>query len=115
MDVQNHAGYAIISIGNNENRFNPTFVSRLNEILDNLDNSTKGIVFTGTGKYVSYFNAVLTIRFFSNGLDLIWMGKNSSQVGDLLTSIYKLLARILVFPLPTVALINGISHRKSYL
>eukprot|EP01126_Amoeba_proteus_P003539 TRINITY_DN11184_c0_g1_i1.p1 TRINITY_DN11184_c0_g1~~TRINITY_DN11184_c0_g1_i1.p1 ORF type:complete len:159 (+),score=19.24 TRINITY_DN11184_c0_g1_i1:751-1227(+) len=35
------------------------------------------------------------------------MGKNSSSVRSFMDSVWNLLARILVFPLPTVAVING--------
>jgi hypothetical protein len=37
----------------------------------------------------------------------VWFGENPDGVKDLLISIFALLARILVFPLPTVAAING--------
>lgn len=50
---------------------------------------------------------ILTSRFFSNGLDLAWMGQNPHQVEKLLCDIWELLARLLVFPLPTCALLNG--------
>jgi hypothetical protein len=53
MEASNHNGYTIISLGKNENRFNPTFISTMNNLLDKIDvNVSKGIVFTGEGKYV---------------------------------------------------------------
>nr|KAG5702846.1 hypothetical protein BaRGS_001928 [Batillaria attramentaria] len=57
----------------------------------------KGVVTTGEGK------------FFSNGIDLDWMGKeeNAEKVPTFMEDFQKLLARILIFPLPTVAAING--------
>jgi len=51
-----------------------------------------------------------TDKFFSNGLDLAWaQGQSNTTVGliELVDVVLKLLARILIFPLPTVAVING--------
>jgi hypothetical protein len=56
MQARNHNGYTIISIGKDENRFNPTFVANLNNTLDNLEKGTKGLVFTAEGKYGDLFH-----------------------------------------------------------
>ncbi len=47
-------------------------------------------------------------KFFSLGLDLTWLDKISSQgVKEFHESLQKLFARLLVFPLVTVAALNG--------
>ena len=58
--------------------------------------SCKGMVTTGEGK------------FYSNGLDLDWMETiDSDALLDFYQDYTKLLFRLLTFPLPTVAAING--------
>eukprot|EP00899_Mesostigma_viride_P010432 jgi/Mesvir1/19390/Mv10425-RA.1 len=82
---------------NSEHRFNPEFVSKLNEALDQVeaDPESAALVTVGQGK------------FFSNGLDLQWLAKHPRQVEPFIHSFQVLLARFLCFPLPTVAVING--------
>ena len=47
-------------------------------------------------------------KFFSLGLDLGWItGLNSHQLVEFVRNSQKLLARILTFPLVTVAALNG--------
>ena len=58
------------------------------------------LVTTGTGK------------FYSNGMDLQWFtplskaGKEQ-KIWDILKDVTSLIARILTFPMPTIAAING--------
>jgi enoyl-CoA hydratase/carnithine racemase len=81
-----------------ENRFNPDTLGAIETALDELERSEQpgALVITGEGK------------FFSNGLDLEWMG--SAPPGgaeDVLRRVHALFARLLVFPTATVAAING--------
>jgi enoyl-CoA hydratase/carnithine racemase len=81
-----------------ENRFHPPFLEALGEALDEVQASTgpAALVTTGDGK------------FYSNGLDLVWMrGQDAATLGPFLASFQRLLARLLAFPLPTVAAVNG--------
>ena len=62
----------------------------------------------------SDIHAVVTVgsgKFYSNGLDLPWLGAvASASVDDVAAAIklwHQTLKRILLFPLPTVAAING--------
>ena len=58
--------------------------------------SCKGMVTTGEGK------------FYSNGLDVDWMETiDSDALLDFYQDYTELLFRLLTFPLPTVAAING--------
>ena len=58
--------------------------------------SCKGVITTGTG------------RFYSNGLDLEFLSTQESEdLANFFYSLMALLKRILMFPLPTLAAING--------
>ena len=58
--------------------------------------TVKAVVTTGTG------------RFYSNGLDLQWLnGLGIEEKKRFRQNIARMYARLLTFPLPTVAVING--------
>eukprot|EP00658_Telonema_sp_P-2_P014376 TRINITY_DN15468_c0_g1_i5.p1 TRINITY_DN15468_c0_g1~~TRINITY_DN15468_c0_g1_i5.p1 ORF type:complete len:270 (+),score=87.70 TRINITY_DN15468_c0_g1_i5:216-1025(+) len=80
-----------------EHRVNPDMVAGLNEALDAAlaDSEIQVVVVTGEGK------------FWSNGVDLKWIAANPNQADELQQSFERLLARIVTFPLPTIAAING--------
>lgn len=80
-----------------ENRFNPEMLAAFDEALSEVEGSegAAAVVLTGEGK------------FFSNGLDLDWMGQNTDRVGEVVTGLQGLYARLLSFPTTVVAAING--------
>uniref|UniRef100_A0A7S2SPQ1 Uncharacterized protein n=1 Tax=Mucochytrium quahogii TaxID=96639 RepID=A0A7S2SPQ1_9STRA len=80
-----------------EHRINPFMVQALNEALDAAlcDPECVAVVVYGEG------------RFFCNGMDLNWIGKNQDLADKLQEDTEKLLARILCFEVPTIAAING--------
>ncbi len=94
-----HVGeVSVLSLSAPEGRFNPTSLSAIAAVLDELEGSDApgGLVITGEGK------------FFSNGLDLDWMGTAPpGGAAQVLNGLHALLARLLVFPTATVASING--------
>ena len=58
----------------------------------------KGLITTAEGK------------FFSNGFDLQWLAgfvQQPDTISNFMTDFHKLTARILTFPLPTLAALNG--------
>lgn len=83
---------------NGENRFQLATIDEWNKTLDKVlqNEDTKALFITGEGK------------FFSNGIDLQWL---AVQKGDtprvFITSLQRLLSRVLVLPIPTVAILNG--------
>eukprot|EP00510_Aplanochytrium_minuta_P008892 CAMPEP_0184052576 /NCGR_PEP_ID=MMETSP0956-20121227/5386_1 /TAXON_ID=627963 /ORGANISM="Aplanochytrium sp, Strain PBS07" /LENGTH=207 /DNA_ID=CAMNT_0026345681 /DNA_START=5 /DNA_END=625 /DNA_ORIENTATION=+ len=88
--------------GRYENTFNPEFIRAIHAALDKVQNESKGsaacLVTCSSGK------------FFSNGLDLGWLMEQ--EIGgevqlNFLRDFHKLLFRVLTFPMPTVAAING--------
>jgi enoyl-CoA hydratase/carnithine racemase len=88
----------VLRMRNGENRFNQTSLDELADALDQVEASEgdAALVITGEGK------------FFSNGLDLEWMaGQQPDVIERALDGVHRLLARVLVFPLVTVAAING--------
>ena len=79
-----------------DNRFNEDFVSQFNDALDRVEHHglPTALVTTGSGK------------FYSNGLDLDWLGSAPDPAG-FMDQVHKLLVRLLTFPAVTVAAVNG--------
>jgi len=89
---------AIISMKNKDNRLNTPFVENFNSLLDSIENneSCKALITTGEGK------------FYSNGIDLPWISNTSGpELIDFLIKLNTLLLRIVMFPVPTLAMMNG--------
>lgn len=89
-------GVRVVSMGPSANEFNPAFLDAFEASLDTVegDSSATGLVTTATGKH------------FSNGFDLAHLGGLADPLPFVERSC-RLLARLMVFPLPTVAAING--------
>ena len=87
----------LLDLGSDENRFNPPFVAALDGLLDEVEAAPgpKAVVTRASGK------------FWSNGLDLDWMGQHPEQAGPFVDSVHALLARVLVLPVPAVAALQG--------
>ncbi len=88
----------ILRIDAGENRFNPDNLEALEGALDAVDGSTgpAAVVLTGSGK------------FFSNGLDLEWMGAApEGEPQRNVARVQELLARLLGSPIAVIAAING--------
>ncbi|KXO88342.1 enoyl-CoA hydratase [Tsukamurella pulmonis] len=93
--VETRNDIAVVDLGTDENRFSPTWLDSINAELDTIEHNAKALVTTGTGK------------FYSNGLDLDWLVANGDQAEAYVARVHALFARILTFPLPTAAAING--------
>jgi Delta3-Delta2-enoyl-CoA isomerase len=87
----------VLDFGADENRFHPDRVAAIDAALDEVEAAPgpKAVVTTGTGK------------FYSNGLDLDFMAANPDAAEANLRSVHALFARILTFPAPTVAALQG--------
>lgn len=80
-----------------ENRFHPDWIAEVHARLDEVE-ATEGpaaLVTTATGK------------FFSNGLDTDWLFANLDEIYGYLDKVHSIFARLLAFPMPTVAAVNG--------
>ncbi|MER7555852.1 enoyl-CoA hydratase-related protein [Nocardioides sp. NPDC126508] len=85
----------VLDIGDTENRFSPDWMTSVNDALDKVVAAPAPLVLTATGK------------FYSNGLDLDWLGQNADQFEPYVAQVQALLARLLVLPVPTATAING--------
>jgi enoyl-CoA hydratase/carnithine racemase len=97
IDLQRDGDVFVLRFDDNENRFSPGFLDAVDDALDTVEKTEgpKALVTTGTGK------------FYSNGLDLDWVGANQDRFEDYLKRVNGMYARILSLPLPTVAAVNG--------
>ena len=97
MSVTQEGSVAVITWDDGENRINPDSLGRLHLILDELETieGPLAIVWTGTGK------------FFSNGLDLERFASNPEELARTLSELYRVVARLLLFPAYSVAALNG--------
>ncbi|MDP2774132.1 MAG: enoyl-CoA hydratase-related protein [Nocardioides sp.] len=86
-----------LDLGSDENRFSPDRLDALEAHLAAVaDSSEPAVLVTiGSGK------------FWSNGLDLDWLGEHPDQLGPYVDRVHALFARVLSLPVPTVAALNG--------
>jgi enoyl-CoA hydratase/carnithine racemase len=87
----------VLDIGQTENRFHPYWMTSVNTLLDEVENAAgaRALVTAAGGK------------FFSNGLDLDWLGRHPDQAATYITDVQALLARVLTLPMITVAALQG--------
>ncbi|MFI9402573.1 enoyl-CoA hydratase-related protein [Nocardia sp. NPDC052316] len=91
-----HDKIAVLDLGGDENRFSPTFLEAVNAHLDTvLADGAQGLITTASGK------------FYSNGLDLDWLGANGDRTQWYVGEVQALFARVLTLPVPTVAALPG--------
>lgn len=83
----------VLDLGPDRNVINPDWLDAVSAALDEVVASPppRGLVTTGSGD------------FFSFGLDLEWIAGSPDGVGDLVSGMHELFARVLELPLPTVA------------
>ncbi|XP_078606791.1 uncharacterized protein LOC144879324 [Branchiostoma floridae x Branchiostoma japonicum] len=98
ISVEVRGKVAIVSMDRGENRLNLKFLADLNAALDKVLSypDVQAMVTTGVGK------------FYSNGIDLDWLMKQGLDIQrQFLDKFGEVKMRILTFPLPTIAAING--------
>ncbi|MFC5728175.1 MULTISPECIES: enoyl-CoA hydratase-related protein [Nocardioides] len=86
-----------LDLGDDENRFSPDWLASVTDTLDAVADSTEPAVLVTTGGG----------RFYSNGLDLDWLGAHPEEMTSYVARVEDLLARMLTLPVPTVAAVNG--------
>ncbi|RZL26479.1 enoyl-CoA hydratase-related protein [Rhodococcus globerulus] len=87
---------AVLDLGDDENRFSPDWLDSVDKLLDQaLGEGAHALVTTATGK------------FYSNGLDLDWLGAHTDKANWYVQQVQSLFARMLTYPMPTVAAVNG--------
>jgi Delta3-Delta2-enoyl-CoA isomerase len=87
----------VLTLGDDENRFHPNRLAEINAALDEVEatDGARAVVTTGGGK------------FYSNGLDLDFMAANPDASEANLVDVHSLFARVLAFPAPIVAAVQG--------
>jgi enoyl-CoA hydratase/carnithine racemase len=87
----------LLDLGDGENRFAPDWVGEIEDALAEVlaDEGPRALVTVASGK------------FWSNGLDLEWMGANQAEIPGFVTRVHGLFARVLEAGVPTVAAVQG--------
>src|ERR1700761_6008103 len=87
---------AVLHLGSDENRFSPAYLDDIEAAIDEvIAESARGLVTTAGGK------------FYTNGLDLEWLGAHADQGRWYIGRVHQLLARVLTLPIPTAAAVVG--------
>ncbi len=103
IDLERQGEVFTLTMNAGENRWNTTFVREIAQALDEVEASE------GPAALIT---SSASEKFFSNGLDLDWVqnpdehpdGGDRTVFGD---EFMKLMSRIITFPVPTIAAING--------
>ena len=99
IDLRKEGDVFILTMHSGENRFNRAFVDAMNEALDSVEKSSGPAALVTVGGEE---------KFYSNGLDLAWLtGEGQAQATPFIKDVLKLLGRVMGFPIPTAAAING--------
>ncbi|HWH30581.1 MAG TPA: enoyl-CoA hydratase-related protein [Mycobacteriales bacterium] len=87
----------VLDLGGDENRFRPDWVASVAAALEEVagGDGPRALVTRAQGK------------FWSNGLDLDWMGANPEASPSFVDDVHALFARVLSLPVPTVAACQG--------
>ena len=96
VEVEVRGAVHVVHMDEGENRFNPPFIAALHGALDVIEayDGPCALVTTGSGK------------FYSNGLDLDWLG-SADDTSGFLDRVHALLGRLLGLNVYTVAAVNG--------
>ena len=102
IDLTREGNVFVLTMNGGENLWNTSFVRTMDAALDEVEASTGAAALLTTSA---------TEKFYSNGLDLEWYastgehpGGDRAAFGD---EFMTLMGRIITFPMPTVAAING--------
>jgi len=97
IDLTRDGDVFILRLDDDENRLSPGNLDTIGHVLHEVEDADgpKALVTVGTGK------------FFSNGLDLDYLGANPSDLTSYLFRVHSLFTRLLSMPCATVAAQNG--------
>ena len=102
IDLQREGEVFVLTMDDDENRWNTTFVRAFSKALDEVEASE------GAASLVTTSSSA---KFFSNGLDLEWrMSEGEHRGGDrdaFSAEFMTLMGRIITLPVPSIAAING--------
>jgi enoyl-CoA hydratase/carnithine racemase len=92
-----HGDVAVVTMDDGENRFDDAYVVRWHQVLDEVEARSGPLALVTTG----------TDRFYSNGLDLEWLGTHHDEARGMLDGLHRLWGRVLGLDCVTVAAVNG--------
>lgn len=100
IELSRHGPVFVLTMNAGENRFNRGFIDALSGALDEVERSSGPAALVTTGG---------TEKFYSNGLDLGWLGgdEGRNEGPRFVQDLIGLFARLLAFPIPSVAAMNG--------
>lgn len=101
--VEQHGHVAVITMNAHQNRFNPESIRAFTDALDTIEQETQA-----TALIVQSADE----KIWSNGLDVNWLlqeiqASGAQVTNSFMASVYTLIRRVLTFPMPTLACING--------
>lgn len=96
-DLTRDGDVFVLDLGETENRFTPDSLAAIGAALDEVEaaDAPRALVTAARGK------------FWSNGLDLDWMGAHPEEITGYVGQVQELLARVLGLGVPCVAAIQG--------
>jgi enoyl-CoA hydratase/carnithine racemase len=98
LDLSRQGDVFVLRMTAGENRFNPTSIAALTSALDEVEAAAGPVALVTTGEG----------KFYSNGLDLDWLlGPGAAEFPAFVDTVHRFLGRLLAFPVPTVAALNG--------
>jgi enoyl-CoA hydratase/carnithine racemase len=97
LELKREGPVFVLRLDTGENRFEPRLLDPLGAALDEVERADSPCALVTTG----------TERFYSNGLDTAWMRAHEDEVAAYLGRVLALIARMLSFPMITVAAVNG--------
>jgi enoyl-CoA hydratase/carnithine racemase len=101
IDITIQSSTAVLAMNTAENRHNPEFLAEFNQHLDSIeaDKNIKSVILTSAND-----------KSWSLGIDLEWMSLPSNtpeMIAEFMTEVTGLLKRIVTFPMPVIAAMNG--------
>ena len=96
--LENKDGVFTLHLNTKENRFNPTFINLVHDLLDQVENHDGPTILV---------TVCTNEKIWSNGLDQVWWAENFDKGPDMISDFMKLCGRLLVFPCVTIAAMNG--------
>jgi enoyl-CoA hydratase/carnithine racemase len=98
IDLERDGDVFVLRMRDGENKLNRELLDGVNAALDEIERSEGPAALVTTGEE----------RFYSTGLDLGWLATQQGPgIREFLTDLHVLLARLLAFPMATVAALNG--------
>ncbi|KAF2074476.1 hypothetical protein CYY_004221 [Polysphondylium violaceum] len=99
LQLESNEDIFLMRLDDDQNKFNDTSIKYFNQTLDYIESCENASCLITIGE---------SPKFFSSGLDLDWaMPLGKAKFIEFVKTFHALLARLLVFPIPTIACING--------